>query len=86
MQALAESISEFEPSSASEDDNVSRHHGDCVDDDDGDDDDDTKGDGCHGDVSEHRISDIQSISSGARLVTLFRNVLSLDGWFNTIYF
>lgn len=67
---MAESISEFEPSSASEDDNVSRHS-DCVDDKNDDDDDDDKGDSCHGDVSEHQhISDSQSISSAARLVTL----------------
>ena len=73
---MAESISEFEPSSPSEDDNVSHYHGDCAgddDDDEGGDDDDTnhvKGNGCHGDISEHQhISDSQSISSAARLVT-----------------
>ena len=71
---MAESISEFEPSSTSEDDNVSCYRGDCIGDDDKDDDDDdashVKGDGCHGDISEHQqISDSQSISSAARLVT-----------------
>ena len=65
-KALAESITEFEPSSESEDEShhghVTHHHGNH--------DDDTNGDGCHGVVSEHQhnISDSQSISSTTRLV------------------
>lgn len=60
-KALAEGISEFEPSSESEDsNNIIHDHGDCV-----DDAKHVKGDGCHGDISEHHysISDSQSISS-----------------------
>lgn len=74
LKALAESISEFEPSSESEDDghldDVDHCHGDC--------DDHTEGDGCHGEILEHQddISDNQSISSVARLVVILCVLLS----------
>lgn len=93
LKALAESISEFEPSSESEDDghldDVDHCHGDC--------DDHTEGDGCHGEILEHQddsISDNQSISSIARLVVILcvllsrRNVIILINlyiWYKMIF-
>ena len=62
---MAESISEFEPSSGSEDNGDICSHDDFV-----DDDINVEDDGCHNDTSvhEHNISDSQSISSVTRLI------------------